>query len=62
MAIIRMFLPTRFYLQVRNNGIWSNAYALKTDNEIVRAMNLHQRALHDWRIVDTTGQIVFPEF
>lgn len=62
MGIFKMFLPTRFYLQVRNNGAWSNAYALKTDREIIGAMRQHQRFLHDWRIVDVSGNIVFPEF
>lgn len=61
MSFLKFFLPVRFKIQVKNNGRWVTSVNLRTDKEILRAMDACNRFLGSWRIVDSEGNVVFPE-
>lgn len=60
--MLTFFLPTRYYLVVRNNGQWTICAKIKTRWQLGRALIQAQRFLHNWRIEDTQGNILYPDF
>lgn len=60
--MFKFFLPVRFRVQVKNNGTWTTCYDLRTEKEILKAMETCNWFLGVYRIIDKENNVVFPEF